>query len=1189
LRLYQLHWNIPEAQSLETIIPFMKQKSDWCISGIRQLVGLDAASSGSSDMEANGKENIDDNRQESNEIRPSKVGLSVKKSEDHIVTRLSLLSHILRGAADILGDRGIVGDKDDAILIHTGRESLISQLSESNKDYVSSLRCEVLQFLGEFHELLHEQSNSNDDTSNEGDNQAAADTSKTSKNGTKDVVEAIRDSITVHEAWINVFETVINRRFHTSQDYGRAKDDLNIFKWKTRPMFVTAVLEEMKKLEVTDTAELTNVENNNRPAVQTRRYWKFHDYNYFLVCRYVFIEKQKRTHEYARATIRSSVPTANKNGNSDSDSDSGSKTLTVKCLELVRDLCGHEVNEISQQACDCFHDVSWYFGAQCWLYNIIIPMMDALLEPNSLSDKVGSDRVFSTASATLSLLSQDSVLDRIVETWALTDRYLRIILCVPALFSVLKETFQQEMLMDRMTDALLAYSDKFNNAPIPPDYENDNLISSALTSLGIDNDTGSIVSAPKGEVIAIGLRQVTHASWILLHLIGHRDISISPGVISWALRALHHGVGQPSQPIALAALVRLVALAGREKLNPTAVGMLVDMLSMSNENGADDNTGDSSKLSNVQSDKQTTTEIETVGTQPEHTMKASSSNSRQSPVSDLSASTLWTGILEAMTAYHVKVDDHEDYSDGQWTQRISELINTVPYFMATCPRDVFFVVGSYEHSIFINEHCTTFAGIFEILFSEHGKSQQTEANDENNDSTCVRGLSVGDNMVGFVKSLLALSMEISAHKEDESRSNNATKAELLSGLFRGLFKLSKRQQEQEDSTGRIDSSVIREVDELLTNFAIDHIDKVSYDYCNDWADAIMYAFLESAGTNNDTEEDNDGNGNTAVGSQLIAYIIDGLKQVGTVGSKTGEDEGYVKHDKKVLIAEALLRAAIGTSLLKRSQDITPVGKTMLELLELFRDDDMIPIHRYISTNKNLVSVAVKLAQATAHEPADFTSLVRSIHSIHRHCIEGMQNWNAGDDVESDSIMRMKNVLLTVCHWIELQFTQLPMCIYEPCVLGLFDLVMEGSSYPLPETSKKCQQTARAVCQFARPQQLKSAANTGAGSGSGITKEKGFIGNLTDILERYKGHSSPQVRKLISECGALLIKGCWTLLTVGDRKRFKNIASELIVDENPDVRIEARSFMSAYLLRKPAEELEHLAGIYIQNSEVLLAR
>jgi hypothetical protein len=68
----------------------------------------------------------------------------------------------------------------------------------------------------------------------------------------------------------------------------------------------------------------------------------------------------------------------------------------------------------------------------------------------------------------------------------------------------------------------------------------------------------------------LGLRHGSFMAFLMLHFIGHNNVQVPTGVLAWAVQTVSTAHGQPTQNVALAALVRITYILCKQ-INPTLV------------------------------------------------------------------------------------------------------------------------------------------------------------------------------------------------------------------------------------------------------------------------------------------------------------------------------------------------------------------------------------------------------------------------------------------------------------------------------------------------------------------------------------------------------------------------------------------------------------------------------------------
>ena len=204
----------------------------------------------------------------------------------------------------------------------------------------------------------------------------------------------------------------------------------------------------------------------------------------------------------------------------------------------------------------------------------LIKLIDLLSTPGT---------TYASATGVLSMLKSSRIMSRICVDWKLTEQFLKMILATPSMVaSAVIENDKKERLMMMLGEVMVQYSKYFNHIPLNKttqitDDPAQRILTAALTTLGIDNITGTSLIPTTGSV-SVGLRYETYAGYIILHLTGHNDIKFKQGVWVWVMRALLTLRGQPTLFIAWSTFVRLVYSAYLKDTTGTYTSLLHDTL-----------------------------------------------------------------------------------------------------------------------------------------------------------------------------------------------------------------------------------------------------------------------------------------------------------------------------------------------------------------------------------------------------------------------------------------------------------------------------------------------------------------------------------------------------------------------------------------------------------------------------------
>jgi len=118
---------------------------------------------------------------------------SIKKTEELILSKFSMIHRAIRGIAEILGDvNSHSSDHNDVVDVHllsTGRSELIQSLDSSCSLYLQSLRFEILETLYFFQESIHSIGSSSSHP-----------------------MHSLKNNSMIQESWIRIFNIIVTQR-----------------------------------------------------------------------------------------------------------------------------------------------------------------------------------------------------------------------------------------------------------------------------------------------------------------------------------------------------------------------------------------------------------------------------------------------------------------------------------------------------------------------------------------------------------------------------------------------------------------------------------------------------------------------------------------------------------------------------------------------------------------------------------------------------------------------------------------------------------------------------------------------------------------------------------------------------------------------------------------------------------------
>lgn len=238
----------------------------------------------------------------------------MKKSEERIVTNLKLITKLLRGTAELLGDEmpGVRAEKEEeslgasssvpmdqdaedaddemagrSIHVHdTGRSAILATLPEETRVLLEELRYSVLLFLSEVDEALSTSSapptSSPTTASAAADGSLGASISSSSPSGSGS--EGLHNSAGVRGAWLKLAKITLGRRMAWLKGIDNVKKWVAMNRRMTRPVFIKTIIRGLKiraaglpGVVATSTSALDAGVGPWVGDLSTVEYWKGHD------------------------------------------------------------------------------------------------------------------------------------------------------------------------------------------------------------------------------------------------------------------------------------------------------------------------------------------------------------------------------------------------------------------------------------------------------------------------------------------------------------------------------------------------------------------------------------------------------------------------------------------------------------------------------------------------------------------------------------------------------------------------------------------------------------------------------------------------------------------------------------------------------------------------------------------------
>lgn len=272
----------------------------------------------------------------------------------------------------------------------------------------------------------------------------------------------------------------------------------------------------------------------------------------------------------------------------------------------------------------------------------------------------------------------------------------------------------------------------------------------------------------------------------------------------------------------------------------------------------------------------------------------------KSIVSLLQNTSLWGFLLEGLARDRTVKSSAESGGGGsaQWSAGVDRMLRAADYIQQGFPRWIS-SIGYQHRSLSMFSFKTHHAGLFMCLLLS---IPQVSLNAD------------------FVSAILDASKTIPSTNEDEAVGNNTLRAELFGGICRIV-------QSGYQSLGLEHRARLDGISNVLISYLSEQVQSISFAYCKDWADAVIFGFSASPVTLSAKEESNAG---TNVSDFLFQKFSSVLSELSSTASEQAEaaspdgasaDEGFARHAKYILLFKALVSADLSYASTVHSTDV----------------------------------------------------------------------------------------------------------------------------------------------------------------------------------------------------------------------------------------------------------------------------
>lgn len=388
-----------------------------------------------------------------------------------------------------------------------------------------------------------------------------------------------------------------------------------------------------------------------------------------------------------------------------------------------------------------------------------------------------------------------------------------------------------------------------------------------------------------------------------------------------------------------------------------------------------------------------------------------------------------------------------------------------------------------------------------------------------------------------------------------------------------------------NSSSVISANIRNEMILHLLTFFKEHTEKISMEYCRDWAEAV---YVVTSQTHSKKCSEN----TSWAAFPLTRIIISEFEQlVAGTGHLSGREDGFVRESKRLLLTRALLLGDICSSLVSPAQllndHLPPVAASLIKIMH--RAPASALVSNYRSTRNELASILCLIADCFDKAQYDLLFMSQQFSSlIATDCNDDAYADDAIDS-STDYNKKVKEELAkcaleTACAWLQGMVLFVPFGRSEALVPGLMTIALQGSGHGELEVAKSSHEAVLALINYVQAKNFRmSCADVKS------TTTPDLLAKVLEVLHEFRLHSSWYIRETVHLALGNLMVSNWAALTTHEKQLIKDMFVESFSDLKPEVQHLGRVGLAAYLSFKPAAELATLAEAYIRNSDSLIAR
>ena len=476
---------------------------------------------------------------------------------------------------------------------------------------------------------------------------------------------------------------------------------------------------------------------------------------------------------------------------------------------------------------------------------------------------------------------------------------------------------------------------------------------------------------------------------------------------------------------------------------------------------------------------------------------------------------VWTEILAGFSACQPRRQDDGD--SPQWSRGIDQLLDSVHYIRNVLPRaEANELDNSSFSGSFFRQNAAMITDMLRVFYPKAS--------------------------VDTIDMLLLASEKLTHTNEHEARANVVTRAELFSGIYRLC-----------NSPPLMATPVGSAIDQRLSRFLEEQVERVSYDMTRIWAEAVVFSCSVAP----------------SYPSQHTVSMI--LNKCRSNRRPFEEEDSFSTQAKGYMLLRGLLTADTYASI-KFGEPASMIGAVVTEIIN---SDDAQLCFPYRTIREEVGSILGMLVCSSVGARGESTPASRLSFLIHSATSEPLDiDVMEGTIVEGAQSMKGKYAIETATMWLEYIVETTPLYRSTDVMSTLLLLSLEGCGHKDIEVARHCQQISLLAVNSLRVfQRYESDA---------------LSATLANLISLFKA-SSWKVKEQVLVSLSLILMNNGFVMTSEEKKLCKGLFVESFIDSRFELQIAARIGLTIYFSTKTIAEINALATAYSKNCEIIADR